>query len=258
MTTSPGSPRVVSLVPSATETLLAWGVTPIACTRFCEQPDLRHVGGTKDPDIAAVVALRPDLVVMCVEENRREDAEALAEAGVATASLSIDSVDDVAAGMRMLAALVGVEGHVAGFELSGPPGPTRRAGDGAAADGHDGTDADTARLRAFVPIWKRPWMTMSGRTYGSSLLASIGVANVFAESTDRYPTVTLEEARERRPDVVLAPSEPYPFAERHVPLLAEVAPVVLVDGQDLFWWGARTAAAQERLRVRLAAIEPGG
>jgi ABC-type Fe3+-hydroxamate transport system substrate-binding protein len=256
VTASPGSPRVVSLVPSVTETLLAWGVTPMACTRFCEQPDLRHVGGTKDPDIGAVVGLRPDLVVMCVEENRREDADALAEAGVATASLSIDSVDDVVAGMRMLAALIGVEGEVAGLDASGPPGATRLSaarGDG----GGQGDDAAPARLRAFVPIWKRPWMTLSGHTYGSSLLASIGVANVFADSVERYPTVTLEQARERRPDVVLAPSEPYPFAERHVPLLTEVAPVVLVDGQDLFWWGARTARARERLRTQLAEVEPG-
>jgi len=74
---------------------------------------------------------------------------------------------------------------------------------------------------------------------------------VFADADDRYPTVTLEEARARRPDLVLAPSEPYPFRERHVPLLAEVAPVVLVDGQDLFWWGVRTPAAVARLRHRL-------
>ena len=69
--------RVVSLVPSVTETLLAWDIAPIAVTRFCEQPDLPHVGGTKDPDVDAIVALRPDLVVMCDEENRREDADAL-------------------------------------------------------------------------------------------------------------------------------------------------------------------------------------
>ena len=81
------APRVVSLVPSVTETLLAWGVTPVACTRFCEQPDLPHVGGTKDPDVDAIVALAPDLVVMCVEENRWEDAAALSAAGLVTASL---------------------------------------------------------------------------------------------------------------------------------------------------------------------------
>jgi ABC-type Fe3+-hydroxamate transport system substrate-binding protein len=224
-------PRVISLVPSVTETLLAWGVTPVACTRFCEQPDLPHVGGTKDPDVAAIVELRPDLVVLCVEENRREDADALTEAGIATAALSIDGVADVAPALRMLAGLVGVD-----------PGDMQDV---------DGRAAVGARQRAFIPVWKRPWMSLAGGTYGSSLLAAIGVDNVFADADDRYPTVTLEEARARRPDVVLAPSEPYPFRERHVPLLAEVAPVVLVDGQDLFWWGVRTPAAAERLRRQL-------
>ena len=66
--------RVVSLVPSVTETLLAWGLEPVGVTRFCEQPGLRAVGGTKDPDIDAIVALAPDLVVVNDEENRREDA----------------------------------------------------------------------------------------------------------------------------------------------------------------------------------------
>jgi ABC-type Fe3+-hydroxamate transport system substrate-binding protein len=223
--------RVISLVPSVTETLLAWGVTPVACTRFCEQPDLPHVGGTKDPDVAAIVELRPDLVVLCVEENRREDADALTQAGIATAALSIDGVADVAPALRMLAGLVGVD-----------PGEVHDA---------DGRPRGGERLRAFVPVWKRPWMSLAGGTYGSSLLATIGVDNVFADADDRYPSVTLEEARARRPDVVLAPSEPYPFRERHVPLLADVAPVVLVDGQDLFWWGVRTPAAAQRLRRQL-------
>ncbi|MGH9192910.1 MAG: helical backbone metal receptor, partial [Acidimicrobiales bacterium] len=226
-------PRVVSLVPSVTETLLAWGVTPVACTRFCEQPDLPHVGGTKDPDVAAIVDLRPDLVVLCVEENRREDADALTGAGVATAALSIDGVGDVAPAQRRLAGLVGVDpDRVEDSDLSPP--------------------ATDERLRAFVPIWKRPWMSLAGATYGSSLLAAIGVDNVFADADDRYPTVTLEAARARRPDVVLAPSEPYPFRERHIPLLEGVAPVVLVDGQDLFWWGVRTPAAAARLRRHLS------
>jgi ABC-type Fe3+-hydroxamate transport system substrate-binding protein len=227
------APRVVSLVPSVTETLLAWGVTPVACTRFCEQPHLPHVGGTKDPDVAAIVELRPDLVVMCVEENRREDADALAEAGVATAALSIDGVADVAPALRMLAGLVGVDPERV-EESDAEPSPV------------------PGRVRAFVPVWKRPWMSLAGGTYGSSLLAAIGVDNVFADAAERYPTVTLEEARARRPDVVLAPSEPYPFRERHVEQLEQVAPVVLVDGQDLFWWGVRTPAAMARLRRQLS------
>jgi ABC-type Fe3+-hydroxamate transport system substrate-binding protein len=237
--------RVVSLVPSVTETLVAWGVAPIACTRFCEQPDIAHVGGTKDPAIDAIVALTPDVVVMCEEENRREDAAALNAAGVATAALAIDSVADVAPALRALAAVVGVApAAIAGLpgtaELSGPSTP---GGPGA---------PPSERVRAFVPIWRRPWMSLSGGTYGSSLLAALGVTNVFADADARYPEVTLESARAARPDVVLAPSEPYPFRERHVEELATVAPVVLVDGQDLFWWGVRTEAALDRLGHALA------
>jgi ABC-type Fe3+-hydroxamate transport system substrate-binding protein len=237
-------PRVVSLVPSVTETLLAWGVTPVACTRFCEQPHLRHVGGTKDPDVPAIIDLAPDLVVMCVEENRREDADALADAGVVTAALSIDAVADVAVGLRMLAGLVGPSAAA-----------SATAEDAAAAvDALAAATPLPTRLRAFVPIWKRPWMSLAGGTYGSSLLETLGVVNVFADAAERYPTVTLDDVREREPEVVLAPSEPYPFAERHVPLFEDVAPVVLVDGQDLFWWGVRTPAAAARLRDQLAGL----
>jgi ABC-type Fe3+-hydroxamate transport system substrate-binding protein len=98
-------------------------------------------------------------------------------------------------------------------------------------------------------------MTLNADTYGSSLLAHAGVSNAFADGPDRYPRVTLEDAALRRPDVVLAPSEPYPFRERHVAELSSVAPVVLVDGQDLFWWGTRTAAAVGRLRAQLRSVE---
>jgi ABC-type Fe3+-hydroxamate transport system substrate-binding protein len=226
------SPRVVSLVPSVTETLLAWGVTPVAVTRFCEQPGLPAVGGTKDPDVTAVVALTPDLVVVNDEENRREDADALLAAGLDLEVIRISSVDDVSPELRRLRGRLGLP-PLDEVPLPEPAPVTRRA---------------------FVPIWKRPWMTMAADTYGSTLLARLGVANVYADAPDRYPTTTLEEAAARRPDVVLAPSEPYPFAERHRAVLEEVAPVVFVDGQDLFWWGSRTPAAAARLREALASI----
>lgn len=225
--------RVVSLVPSATETLLAWGITPVAVTRFCEQPGLPAVGGTKDPDVAAVVGLAPDLVVLCEEENRREDAEALAAAGLATETLVLRSLGDVTTALGGLARRLGLDGRVPVPDLAGEDPP--------------------ARWRAFVPIWRRPWMACGGATYGSSLLARLGIGNVFAGHPDRYPATTLDEVAALAPDVVLAPSEPYPFRRRHVAELAAVAPVVLVDGQDLFWWGVRTPGALTRLGERLAA-----
>jgi len=222
--------RVVSLVPSVTETLVSWGVEPVACTRFCEQPRLRHVGGTKDPDVAAIVALAPDLVVVDEEENRLEDARALADAGLDVHALGVRSVDDVVPSMVRLADAVGADpGSLADWI---PPA------------------APTPWTTGFVPIWRRPWVALGPGTYGSDLLARLGVAN--AVTGGRYPEVELADVSA---GIVLAPSEPYPFAERHVAELEALAPVVLVDGQDLFWWGARTPAALDRLRRQLAALD---
>ncbi len=221
--------RVVSLVPSVTETLVAWGVTPVGVTRFCEHPELPAVGGTKDPDLDAVRRLRPDLVVVNDEENRRQDADALTAAGVDVHVVRINRVADVGPELAALAGRVRV-GAPPEADLPEQVPPWRRA---------------------FVPIWRRPWMTLAGTTYGSSVLAWLGVVNVFANAATRYPEVTLEQASRRHPDLVLAPSEPYPFGPRHVPELSAVAPVRLVDGQDLFWWGVRTPGALSRLATAL-------
>lgn len=224
-------PRVVSLVPSATETLIGWGVPPVAVTLYCEQPDYPTVGGTKNPDLDAIVALAPDLVVMCTTENLREHAEQLEAHGLLVHAIDLHTLADTGPEMGRLAEAV-----------SRP-----EAGIGPWPSG----DPVAEVVRAFIPIWRRPWMTISGRTYGSTLLASIGVGNVFADHVDWWPEITLDEVAERNPDLILAPSEPYEFKPGHLAELAEIAPVHEVDGRDLFWWGVRTPAAVERLRDRL-------
>lgn len=229
--------RVVSLVPSATETLIAWGVDPIAVSRFCEQGDrYPTVGGTKDPDIDAIVALQPDLVVLCDQENRLPDAEAMTAHGLAIHVISITHVDHVAPQMRQLAGAVGLDPSI--VDLVDPVRPP------------------VITQRAYVPIWKRPWMTINADTYGASLLRSIGVSLVSDDVADRYPEFGPDEARLAQATVVLAPSEPYPFAERHRAELETIAPTLFVDGRDLFWWGVRTNDAQTRLRGQIDDLTP--
>ena len=90
-------------------------------------------------------------------------------------------------------------------------------------------------------------MSIGGDTYGSSLLREAHIRNILAGLGYRLPCGGIEEAAALDPDFVLAPSEPYPFGERHRPELEAVAPVVFVDGRDLFWWGHRTGDALVRL-----------
>jgi ABC-type Fe3+-hydroxamate transport system substrate-binding protein len=223
--------RVVSLVPSATETLIALGVRPIACTRFCDAPGIRSVGGTKDPDVAAVIDLAPDLVVVNDEENRREDADALGAAGLSVHSMSPRAVADVVPAVDALAAVLGIASL--SLPISRPV---------------------AARGTAVTFVWRRPWMTQSDDTFGASLLAHLGWVNPFAGDVTRYPVTDLTSVQNRSPDVIVLPSEPYPFAHRHVAEVTAAIPasrILVVDGRDLFWWGARTPAALVRLGTSL-------
>ncbi len=225
--------RVVSLVPSSTETLLALGADVVACTRFCEQPGLRHVGGTKNPDIEAIVELRPDVVVMDREENRREDHDELVARGIDVYASRVVSVDDAMAAIDDLAVLAG-----------SPRRPAERI-----------ADVTDLGARAFVPIWRRPWMSIGAATYGASVLGHLGVELVTSGSSDPYPTVELADMAALAPDLVVVPSEPYDFDERHLDELRVAMPdasIVSVDGRDLFWWGIRTPGAIGRLADVLA------
>jgi ABC-type Fe3+-hydroxamate transport system substrate-binding protein len=215
-------------------------VDPVACTRFCEQPDLPTVGGTKNPDVEAIVALAPEVVIVNDEENRVEDAAALNAAGLRVHSMSPRSVADVGPAIVALGAAVGAEVPA----VFSTPDWDRWLDEERAV-------APSARGRSAVLIWRRPWMTTNADAYGSSLLDLLGVDNVFADSNERYPEVALEEVAERRPDLVLLPDEPYAFRERHTQEVAAAvadADIRLVDGRDLFWWGVRTPAAASRLR----------
>jgi hypothetical protein len=218
------------LVPSVTETLSAWDRPPIACTRFCERDDLKHVGGTKNPDVERIVALSPDLVVMEKEENRREDHDALVERGLDVLALHVRSLSDVNAAMGYLATRVQTTWRDIDF------GPAR-----------------ARRASVFIPIWRRPWMALGTPTYGADLLARLGVSTIYDSQTP-YPSVELEDVRARHPDVVLAPSEPYPFRERHRTELESIAPTYFVDGKDLFWWGERTRHAMGRVADQLSVV----
>ncbi len=230
--------RIVSLVPSLTE--LVWVLAPgslVGRTRFCvEPPEVRivpAVGGTKDPNVAAIVALAPDLIIANREENRREDVEALRLAGLEVMVTDPSSVEGAMETMVAIAARLGMEDR--GWEL---------ARDAAAVVGEPLPDH---RPRVFVAVWHEPLMGLGSESYGHDLLERSGAINVLA-GQPRYPHVTLEEVQALRPDLVLLPDEPYPFKERHSATYDPVAPARIIDGKLLWWYGPRMAESMRILR----------
>ncbi|MDQ5858725.1 MAG: helical backbone metal receptor [Acidobacteriota bacterium] len=245
--------RVVSLCPSITETLVAIGGLRllVAATRFCVRPEgllwgLPRIGGTKNPDIGRILDLAPDLVFANEEENRIEDVEALRAAGIDVDVSFPRRVDEVPGAIRGWGKRLGEEGEAAAL-----------AGRIEVALAALTTEPVAGSFRYAYWIWRNPWMTVSGDTYVSDLLALAGGVNVYSGEADRYPVSTPEEALARGAKVHLFPTEPFPFREeKHgkevESLFGTSSRRLFVAGDDLCWHGVRTLdglRAARKLRV---------
>ncbi len=277
--------RIVSLVPSITETLFAFGCGEqvLGITDYCTEPasevaDKRRLGGTKNPDIPAILDMQPHLVLAVAEENRRHDVEQLEAAGIpvyvfepGTVRAGIDLLWRVA---ELLECREAVASAVEAIETA--YADVRAQG------------ARRAPVRVFCPIWKDPYMTIGEGTYINDMLRVCGGENIFAERQRRfplaadlglapartgdrddgrdrrYPRVTLEEMAALRPEVILLPDEPYVFSETDLDdfrLLAEVPAVRhgrihLIDGKIVSWYGPRIGESLRVLRDLLALPSP--
>ncbi len=245
--------RIVSLVPSLTEALVDFGLLEalVGRTRYCTEPAgvvdvIAAVGGTKNPDVAAVVRLRPDLVVVNQEENRLEDCRALEAAGLRLYVTHPRSVPEAAGMLEELGRVCG--GAEAGARL----GQRCRA---ALAEAEAALSARGRLWRAFCPIWRRPYMTFRRATYIGDMLARAGCNNLFGERPGAdFFEVTLDELRAAAPELVVLPDEPYAFDATHADELREAglsARCVLVDGKDLAWYGPRIPRALQALGAAL-------
>ena len=232
--------RVVSLVPSLTEAIAATDASLLAgATDWCTHPadlDIARVGGTKWPDLDRVLALRPDLVVANAEENRNEDVTALRAAGIPVWMTGPATVEDALDSLGRLCAVLQ------------RPGPRwlQEARD-AWAD-----PPRLPRVRAVVPIWRRPWMVLGRDTFAGDVLARLGVENVFASSADRYPRLGKGDPADVRADLVVFPDEPYAFTPDDGPEAWPQARPVFVSGRHLTWYGPSLAEAPALLIRQLS------
>jgi ABC-type Fe3+-hydroxamate transport system substrate-binding protein len=272
--------RLVSLVPSITEVLFSfgWGAQVVGVTDYCTEPaagvaEKPTIGGTKNPDVAKILTLEPHLVFAVAEENRRQDIERLAAAGIPVYVFEPRTVRDGIDLLWRVADLLDCRSEVS---------PLIEAIEQDYAETQALVAART-RVRVFCPIWKNPYMTISRDTYVHDTLWVCGGDNIFAsrqrrfplaadlgrhpeqadaryaERDRRYPRVSLEEMASLQPDVILLPDEPYAFTETDV---ADFAPfsdvpavqrgrVHLIDGKLVSWYGSRIGRSLCTLRKLL-------
>lgn len=270
--------RIVSLVPSDTFSLFALGAGDrvVGRTRYCVEPAgavdaIPVVGGTKDTDVDAVMALEPHLVIANQEENARKPLEELARRGANILVAFPRRVADGIAHLARLARALGIEREPEVRDL------VRRGYELATAEPPLGAPA-----AAFLPIWMDPLMTVSADTFASDMLRMAGARNVFddrirqyplaadlgnaaprdpGERDVRYPRITTAEVAERGPEIVLLPDEPHEFTPADAEVFAALdipaaraGAIRFADGKDLFWYGARSVEAVPRLRALIAEL----
>ncbi|MEE9311656.1 MAG: helical backbone metal receptor [Planctomycetota bacterium] len=261
--------RVVSLVPSTTETIfaLACGDKLLGRTRYCVSPEeareIENIGGTKDPKLDRIIEINPQLVLANKEENRREDINALREAGL---NVFVDQITTVEESLSFV--------HRLGQMFETDADSIVRDGTRALVSARERIceleDQNQLRLnprknvrpRTVAFIWKDPWMAVGHDTYAGDLIKTLGGDNLFAAGPERYIEVTPEQVANLQPEVMLFPSEPYHFTNNDLDYWRENFPELpavkarnlkLCDGQDLVWFGARTASALDNLKGMILA-----
>lgn len=228
--------RVVSLVPSLTEAIATTRPHAlVAATQWCVVPadlDVQRIRGTKNPSVAAIVALRPDLVIANKEENREIDVRRLRDAGVAVWVTDIESVDQALSSMaRMFEEGLGwpVPHWLSDVERVWQAAP----------------ELDGIRLAAAV--WRDPWMVLGRNTFAGDLLERLGCVNAFRDHPERYPVVSATDLDAMGLDVVLLPDEPYAFTADDGPEAFSRTPTALVSGRLLTWYGPSLLTAREHV-----------
>src|SRR3984957_14512475 len=232
--------RVVSLVPSLTESVAATRADAlVGATIWCTHPkdlNLPRVRGTKNPDLAAIAALRPDLVLANQEENRRVDVERLRAAGIPVWVTVIRTLDEAIASLRRMFTVA----------LGWPEPPWL-----AEAEQVWREPAPAPSIRAAVPIWRAPWMGGGSATFPGPLPPRLGLDNVYADHPERYPHIDLDDLNARGPELIVLPDEPYPFTAADGPEMFPRQRVALVEGRNLTWYGPSLVTARAQLIRRI-------
>ncbi|MFC0626102.1 helical backbone metal receptor [Kribbella deserti] len=230
--------RVVSLVPSLTEAIAATDAELlVGATDWCTHPadlDVIRIKGTKNPNVAAIVDLAPDLVIANAEENRAEDLDLLRASGLAVWVTAPTTVPQAIESLSRLLTALGHSEEPDWLQQARAVWETPYVG---------------PRRRVVVPIWRRPWMALGRDTFAGDMLGRLGFDNVLANNPERYPRIDLDALPPY--DVVVLPDEPYAFSPADGPEAFPGAEACCVSGRHLTWYGPSLAEAREILTAQL-------
>jgi iron complex transport system substrate-binding protein len=194
--------RIVSIAPSATETIFALGAGDrlVGDTDYCDYPAEAKakpkVGGVMDPNLEEVVALRPDLVVATKEGNRRDTVDALDRLHVPVYGLSARTVDEVLQSTQRLADVIGASEQ----------GKALTASLKARLDEVQHKLANVTPTRVLFVTWTEPLISIGRQTYIADVLRYAGAQSVI-ESTQDWPHVSMEEVVHLQPEYIVFASD---------------------------------------------------
>ncbi|MEZ4648334.1 MAG: helical backbone metal receptor [Candidatus Eisenbacteria bacterium] len=261
------TPRLVSLVPSWTETLLECGANVVGRSRFCIHPSasvasIPKVGGTKDVDWSKVERLAPDLIILDKEENTREIAERSSIPVLATHVRSLGDCGDALALLRTAVtrdaataeAFARMEARWRRVEAS-PPAPLARWNDlpGLVRWIREPGSSPSDDWSIVYLIWQEPWMCVTDATFIGSVLEKLGLGAMLRNGlvalgatapVSLYPTVDPAPLDPER-TLLLCSSEPFPFGRKPDRVSGLDLPAALVDGELFSWFGVRSLRALE-------------
>jgi iron complex transport system substrate-binding protein len=245
--------RVVSLIPATTELLFAIGADSavVGRTSYCDYPAaaklVPDLGDGIKPSIEAVVARRPDLVILYNSGQNAAVAGRLRELGIAAIRLNTDALSDVGRVAEMLGRLTGhqrgADSVIAVFDTA-LAAATR--------------PPESNRPKVLLLVWEQPPMTIGRGSFLSELVERAGGENLFADVTASSGVVSIEAVAARNPDLIFTTTEgPSAFASRPewqvVPAVREHH-FLRVSGSEFNRPSPRAPAAIRQLAARLSGV----
>ncbi len=235
--------RIISLVPSQTELLYDLGLRDevVGITNYCIHPDewfqkITHVGGTKKLDFEKIKQLNPDLIIGNKEENDKGQIEQLMKHYKVWMS-DIYNLQDALNMIVQVGSLVGKQQEAVNLKLE--------------IELQFRTisylTSNTKNPKTAYFIWRKPYIAVGSNTFINDMLTRCGFNNLFAsDASTRYPQVNECLIAEKKPEIILLSSEPYPFKEAHIKVFQSICPdskIFIVDGEFFSWYGSRLLQA---------------